>query len=181
MSWSPERYLAAWRFAQRAHLGQTVPGTEISYLAHIGAVAMEVLGALARRDDVADPDLAVQCALLHDTVEDTGVSVADIAATFGDTVAAGVWALTKDPAAGDKPAQMADSLRRIREQPPEVWIVKLADRITNLATPPDHWSDAKIARYRAEASEILEALGEACPVLAERLREKIAAYPPYPG
>lgn len=176
--WSPERYLAAWRFAQRAHLGQTVPGSEVSYLAHVGAVAMEITCALARRDDVGDPDLAVQCALLHDVVEDTRVELAELADRFGDQVAAGVAALTKDPRAGDKAAQMADSLARIREQPAEVWMVKLADRITNLAPPPAHWSDAKIARYRREAETIGEALGEACPVLAARLAGKIAAYPP---
>ena len=177
-TWSPERYLAAWRFAQAAHLGQTVPGSEVSYIAHIGAVAMEVIAALARRDDVADPDLAVQCALLHDVVEDTAVELAELAARFGDAVAAGVAALTKDPAAGDKAAQMADSLARIREQPPEVWMVKLADRITNLGPPPHFWRDEKIARYRREAEAILEALGEACPVLSARLAEKIAGYPP---
>lgn len=178
MIWSPEAYLAAWRFAQRAHLGQTVPGTEISYLAHIGAVAMEITAALARRDDVADPDLAVQCALLHDVVEDTEVELAELAARFGDRVAAGVAALTKDPGSGDKAAQMTDSLARIRQQPPEIWMVKLADRITNLAPPPAHWSTDKIERYRREAEAILAALGQACPVLGPRLAQKIAAYPP---
>lgn len=176
--WSQERYLTAWRFAQRAHLGQKVPGTEISYLAHVGAVAMEVIAALTRRDDVGDPDLAVQCALLHDTVEDTDVEVADLAAQFGEDVAAGVAALSKDPAAGDKAAKMADSLARIRTQPAEVWMVKLADRITNLAKPPGHWSADKIERYRVEAETILEALGDACPLLSRRLADKIAAYPP---
>lgn len=177
-TWSPERYLAAWRFAQRAHLGQTVPGTEISYLAHVGAVAMEICAALARRDDVADPDLAVQCALLHDTVEDTDVTVEDLGAAFGAAVAAGVSALTKDPGAGDKAAQMADSLERIREQPAEIWMVKMADRITNLAPPPAHWDAAKIERYRIEAESIRAALAAACPVLGDRLAKKIAAYPP---
>jgi (p)ppGpp synthase/HD superfamily hydrolase len=47
-----------------------------------------------------------------------------------------VAALTKNPAVGDKPAQMRDSLERICQCSPEVWMVKLADRINNLREPP---------------------------------------------
>ena len=72
---------------------------------------------------------------------------------------------------------MTDSLRRILLQPREVWMVKLADRINNLQPPPSHWKDPKIAAYRAEAIQIVEALGPASPYLEGRLRAKIAAYP----
>lgn len=178
--WSPDAWLAAWRFAADAHLGQTVPGSELSYVVHIGAVAMETAAAIARRaqddDPVDDPDLAVQVALLHDVVEDTEVDAATVRARFGPAVAAGVQALSKDPSVGDKPAQMRDSLARIRSQPREVWMVKLADRITNLQPPPGHWKRAKILRYRDEARQIHAALGEACPVLGPRLLAKIEAY-----
>ena len=77
----------------------------------------------------------------------------------------------------DKPAQIADSLRRILEQPHAVWAVKLADRITNLAPPPSKWDRAKCERYQAEAQQILDTLGAGCPPLADRLRARIAAYP----
>lgn len=42
-----------------------------------------------------------------------------------------------------KKLQMQDSLRRIKSQPREVWMVKMADRITNLQPPPGHWSEEK--------------------------------------
>jgi (p)ppGpp synthase/HD superfamily hydrolase len=71
---------------------------------------------------------------------------------------------------------MEDSLRRIRQQPREVWRVKLADRITNLQPPPSYWTPEKRGKYRAEAVTILDALGEASPFLATRLRGKIEAY-----
>ena len=77
----------------------------------------------------------------------------------------------------DKPAQIADSLRRIREQPHAVWAVKLADRITNLAPPPNKWDRAKCERYQLEAQLILDTLGAGCPPLADRLRARIEAYP----
>jgi (p)ppGpp synthase/HD superfamily hydrolase len=73
-------------------------------------------------------------------------------------------------------AQMEDSLRRIRRQPREVWMVKMADRIANLVPPPYHWDDAKIAAYRQEAIAIYEALHTANAVLADRLRVRIEGY-----
>jgi len=171
--WSPERYLSAWNYAAARHGSQKVPGTELPYLAHIGAVAMEVMTALAQGSRVDDPDLAVQCALLHDVIEDTPATYAEVAARFGVAVADGVLALTKDKTLPSKAEQMADSLACIRRQPREVWMVKLADRITNLQPPPAHWDDAKIAAYRAEARTILDALGGADGWLAARLQGKI--------
>ena len=178
--WSPDAWLAAWRFASDAHLGQKVPGSELPYVVHVGAVAMEVASAVSIRaqqgEPVERPDLAVVAALLHDVVEDTDVTLDEIDARFGPAVAAGVAALTKNPAVGDKPAQMRDSLQRIRAQPPEIWMVKLGDRITNLQPPPKHWPHAKIRRYRDEATLIHGSLGAACSVLGPRILAKIEAY-----
>lgn len=179
--WSPDAYHAAWRFAAEAHHGQQFPGTELPYIVHISMVAAELSHAIAERagrgQPVADPDLALSCALLHDTIEDVeAITPARIAEQFGEAVAAGVSALSKDPSVGDKPAQMRDSLARIRHQPHEVWMVKLADRITNLQAPPHYWKPDKIRRYRDEAQAIHEALAEACPVLGARLGHKIEAY-----
>ncbi len=171
-----EEWLRAWRFAADAHRGQTLPGSDTTYLVHIGSVAMEVLTA-HRVEPFEDPALAVQCALLHDVLEDTPRTDDDLAPWFRPEVVAGVRALTKD-ASLPKDAAMADSLRRIREQPPEVWAVKLADRITNLDAPPVHWPAGKVARYRVEAGRILAELGVAHTALAARLATKIAAYPP---
>lgn len=174
--WSPDLYLAAWNFAADAHGDQLVPGSARPYLAHIGAVAMEVVSALAEREDVEAPDLCVQCAILHDAVEDTSVTVDEIASRFGDDVARGVAALTKNESAGDKHAQMVDSLGRIKAQPREVWMVKLADRITNLQPPPAHWGASKIASYLESAELIFDELEGACPVLRERMLEKLDSY-----
>lgn len=178
--WSPDLYQTAWRFAAEAHQGQKFPGSELPYIVHVSSVAAELCHAVAARAELGQPveapDLAVACALLHDVVEDTEVSAAQIAAEFGDRIAAGVLALSKKPEVGDKPAQMADSLARIRLLRPEVWMVKLGDRITNLQAPPHYWKREKIAAYREEARLIHAQLGTACPVLAARLLEKISDY-----
>jgi (p)ppGpp synthase/HD superfamily hydrolase len=171
---STDLYVAALRFAAAKHRDQRVPGTELPYVVHVVSVAAEVIAALPAAGLVA-PDLAVQCALLHDTVEDTGTRVEELEIVFGADVAAGVLALTKD-ARLPKAERMADSLRRIRDQPREVWLVKLADRITNLAPPPSGWTREKCAAYREEAVVIADALGAANPQLDQRLRARIEAY-----
>ena len=73
---------------------------------------------------------------------------------------------------------MLDSLERIRQQPSEIWLVKLADRITNLQTPPAHWfeKEGKIAGYLCEAEIIFEQLSPASPYLAEAMRKKMSEY-----
>ncbi|MBT0895669.1 HD domain-containing protein [Geobacter hydrogenophilus] len=174
LTWQ-DLYIKAYRFAALAHSGQTVPDTDIPYLMHLSLVSMEVIASFSAEPDV-DTALAVQCALLHDVIEDTAITYEQVLADFGPMVAAGVLALTKDERFPSKQEQLADSLRRIREQSREVWMVKLADRITNLQPPPSYWTTEKRQSYRAEAVSILDSLGEASPCLAGRLREKIDAY-----
>jgi len=174
MNWSQDIYIRAFRFAAEAHNGQLYPGTDLPYLVHIILVCMEVIAALNDENHL-DGNLAIQCALLHDVIEDTEVGYEDIQAEFGNEVSEGVLALTKDDTL-DKEERMADSLERILSQPHEVWVVKLADRITNLAPPPDFWSKDKINRYRDEAMEIHEALHKSSKNLGIRLIEKIEGY-----
>jgi len=185
--WSPDVYIRAYRYAAAAHWNrdtqQLVPGTDIPYLMHFSMVAMEVIAALGKEPGLAG-DLAVQCALLHDTIEDTDTTYDQLVETFGLAVADGVQALTKDKSVGadlpkqqGKECQMADSLERVRKQPREVWMVKMADRITNLQPPPKHWKPEKISGYREEAYQIHQALKGAGPYLAARLQEKIDRYP----
>ena len=173
--WNADSYIKTWNFASKVHAEQRLPGSEIPYINHIGLVAMEVIAALPHTS-CANPDLAVQCALLHDTIEDTPCTYNDITQEFGATVAAGVLALSKDTSLGSKAEQMADSLVRIKQQPKEVWMVKLADRITNLQPPPNHWSTDKIVYYQQEARKIHSQLGSASDHLAQRLAQKIAHY-----
>lgn len=189
MPFDHELYKRALDFAARAHGDQRVPGSGYPYVVHVAKVAMEVIAATETEGGL-DRDLAITCALLHDTVEDAEPRVdpetgADRARTdwlfiirteFGDSVAAGVSALTKD-ARLPKSERMADSLRRLQQQPRAVQIVKLADRITNLEPAPSSWSREKRSAYFEEAKEILAALGGASACLAARLRRKLFEYP----
>ena len=80
--WSQEKYVAALKYAAAAHLGQKVPGSDLPYVVHVAMVAMEVIAALQVEDGI-DGDLAVQCALLHDVIEDAGKSYEDLEKAFG--------------------------------------------------------------------------------------------------
>ncbi len=174
-TWSQDKYIRALKFAAEAHHGQTVPGSDLPYIVHVTMVAMEIIAALAQEDDL-DGDLAVQCALLHDVIEDTGISYEELSVEFGPAVAEGVLALSKNDDLESKQEKMTDSLERIKLQTKEIWMVKLADRITNLQPPPGHWNSKKIERYREEGRAILSDLDNARPYLAERLRQKISVY-----
>ena len=173
-NWSQDSYIKAYRFAAQAHRAQTVPGTGLPYVMHLSFVCMEVIAALQREHE-HDGNLAVQCALLHDVIEDTETAYERVQAEFGDAVANGVLALSKDLTLA-KSLQLADSLNRIQQQPHAVWMVKLADRITNLQPPPSHWTVEKMVQYREEAQQIHQALRDASPFLAARLLEKIDNY-----
>jgi (p)ppGpp synthase/HD superfamily hydrolase len=173
----PERYCLALDFAARAHHGQAIPGSDIPYVAHVAQVALETMQALLHTPGL-DANLAVQCALLHDTIEDTPATMQQLTQLFGERVATGVLALSKDPAL-PKAAQMADSLRRLVAHSPEVRLVKLADRTNNLREPPHYWTIDKKTAYRDEALVILQALGGVSPFMEQRLAEQIAGYPKY--
>lgn len=180
--WSQEKYIEAWRVASAAHQGQlyagAVAGQYMDYIHHVGAVAMELMW-VCQHGQIADADLAIQCALLHDVLEDTEYAYVQLHAAFGQKVAEGVLALTKSSGLSSKQAQMLDSLTRIQQQPTEIWMVKLADRITNLSPPPFTWSAEKCAAYRDEAILILKELGSANALLAQRLQDHIDAYQKY--
>jgi len=70
----------ALRFADDAHSGQFRKGSRVPYLIHPLSVARILL------DHGCSDELAV-AALLHDTVEDTAVTMEEIRTIFGDSVA----------------------------------------------------------------------------------------------
>jgi len=178
-NWNRDKYIEAWDFATLKHRGQVYgakeEGVEIDYINHIGAVSMEIMWFLSNSQNSYNADLALHCAILHDTLEDTQTDFAEIEELFGKQVANGVLALTKDKNL-PKDKQMTDSLMRIQQQPKEVWLVKMADRVSNLCAPPFYWKNEKIISYQKEAETIYNALASADSLMAERLMERIKRY-----
>lgn len=126
-----EQVLAAYRYAAKAHEGQ-IRKTGEPYITHPIAVAC-ILAKLHL-------DLpTVLAALLHDVVEDTGVSVSDIAEQFGKQVGILVDGLTKlDKIELQSATQaQAENFRKMllaMSQDVRVILVKLADRLHNMQT-----------------------------------------------
>lgn len=178
--WSPDIYSKAWEFATLAHQGQTyggrTEGVKINYLSHIGSVAMEIINAFQFTSTNVNSNLAIQCALLHDIIEDTQFTYSDIVKEFGLEVADGVLALTKDENIESRSKMMIDSLNRIKKQPLEIWMVKMADRICNLYHPPYYWKNERIISYQKESFVILNTLKSANSYLENRLEAKINNY-----
>ena len=87
--WDRDLYIKAFRFAAEKHKNQVFPGTELPYIMHVSFVAMEIIAALTAETG-REGDLAVQCALLHDTLEDIETSYSELVENFGRAVAEGV-------------------------------------------------------------------------------------------
>lgn len=156
----------AYRVAAKAHTGQKRASGE-PYINHCLAVAsiLQELGA---------PVPVIAAALLHDTVEDTSVTLADVRRDFGDEVAQlvdGVTKLTHLPRVtrrpgGDK-AERASRTELAKEtlrktflamgDDVRVVLIKLADRLHNMRTL-SHLPPEKQVRIAEETMEIFAPL-----------------------
>src|SRR5271154_1332500 len=121
----------AYEFSQRHHAGHPRASGK-PYLVHPLEVAM-VLAEMK-----LDP-VAVSAGLLHDSVEDTSVTIVDIRKEFGEQVAHIVEGVTKisqiDFATREE--QQAENLRKMMLAMVDdirVVLIKLADRLHNMRT-----------------------------------------------
>ena len=135
----------AYEFSQKVHSGQSRASGE-PYLIH----PLEVACVLAEMK--MDP-IAIAAGLLHDSVEDTSVTIVEIRKEFGEQVAHIVEGVTKiskiDFASHEQ--QQAENLRKMMLAMVDdirVVLIKLADRLHNMRTlehlPPER--QHKIAR-----------------------------------
>ncbi len=173
--WDNKKVSKAIFLATQKHNGQVMKHpTGMPYSAHFTNVLMEALN-FAQGLDGIDFDLLVCSAILHDVLEDTNTSYEEIASEFGEKIANGVLALTKDKNL-PKSQQMEDSLNRILQQPIEIAIVKMADRMFNIRDRVPSWSNEKVAEYKAESELIFKRLGFVNEKMSESLKEEIQKY-----
>ena len=116
-------------FAMKAHDGQKRKYTGEDYIVHPMAVSRMVSlygGSLVQQAG----------ALLHDVVEDTPHTLAEIDTLFGSEVATLVEWLTdtSKPSDGNRAIRKAIDRKRLAEAPAEAQFVKLADLIDNSKT-----------------------------------------------
>jgi guanosine-3',5'-bis(diphosphate) 3'-pyrophosphohydrolase len=121
----------AYRAAEQAHEGQFRQSGE-PYISHPLAVATVVA-------ELGLDQVSVAAALLHDAVEDTRMTLADLEAEFGPAVAAIVDGVTKLDRLRfeSKEAQQAATMRKMLLAMAKDWrvlVIKLADRLHNMRT-----------------------------------------------
>jgi guanosine-3',5'-bis(diphosphate) 3'-pyrophosphohydrolase len=157
----------AAKFAAAAHSGQTRASTkaEVPYYAHCLATA----GKVAEYSN--DPEV-VAAAYLHDTLEDTDTTAADLEAAFGKRVLGLVLEVTSTEATTAE--RQAAQVAQIGTLSPEAQLIKLADQLSNardiLAYAPP-WSDEKVGNWDAKA----EALACGAPLTPSTLAADVLA------
>ena len=122
---------SAYRVAAEAHRNQRRSSGE-SYINHPLSVAHVVA-------DFGLDEISIAAALLHDAVEDTDMTLADVERSFGAEVAAIVDGVTKlDRIQFDsREAQQAATMRKMlvaMARDIRVLVIKLADRLHNMRT-----------------------------------------------
>ena len=115
-------------------------------------------------------------ALLHDTVEDTGVTIETIRAEFGAVVAGLVADLTdvSTPGGGNRAIRKGIDLAHTAGASPSAKTIKLADLLSNTASIVAH--DPGFARvYLKEKAAMLEVMTDGDATLLARAKATLAA------
>ncbi|CAJ1329871.1 unnamed protein product [Effrenium voratum] len=164
-------------FAATKHQNQTRKNPERTpYINHPLAVARTLA-------EVGIRDLAtLQAALLHDTLEDTDTSCAELDASFGPEVRELVEALTDD----DRLRPLEQKLRQLKGAKALPWkakLVRISDKMHNvhdlLRSGIPGWSKEKTERYVAWACEMVDALRGTHAALEQRFHKEVTLPPGY--
>ena len=140
---------AAYEMASAAHSHQSRMSGEL-YISHPIAVARIVA-------EIGLDEVSLVAALLHDAVEDTEITLADVEARFGAEVAGIVDGLTKLERLqfDSREAQQAATMRKMlvaMAKDMRVLIIKLSDRMHNMRTI----ASAPVDKQRRIAQETLD-------------------------
>ena len=159
-------------FAEVAHKGQTrkSAGSE-PYFIHLEEVAAHVTR-------FGGSEVAIMAAWLHDTVEDCGVTRTEIAATFGETVAAVVAELTDDKSL-PKPERKRMQLVNAPKKSADAALVKLCDKMSNVRAvgmnPPVHWPQERKLAYVDWAESVVQGLPSVSSAATDAFAEAVQA------
>ena len=131
-----EKVRQAYDLAKEAHKDHMRYSGE-PYLNHLEEVANIVLDWIGPQNVDGATENITCASLLHDSVEDVNVSIEEIKQKFGEKTASIVEGVTALRSEKPKEEQDRENLRFIAQKghlTPEVFIVKLADRLHNMRT-----------------------------------------------
>jgi (p)ppGpp synthase/HD superfamily hydrolase len=156
--------------AARWHVHQRRKGSaQEPYINHL----VEVANLVAAATNGTEPN-AVIAALLHDAVEDQGVTAEMIASEFGNQVADIVIEVTDDkslPKAERKRKQIENAPKKSREAK----LIKLADKISNVRavtiSPAIGWPVQRRLEYIEWAKQVVAGMRGTSPWLEQQFDE----------
>ncbi|MDV7144612.1 HD domain-containing protein [Tropicimonas sp. TH_r6] len=146
----------ALTFAADTHRNQRRKGAaQEPYINHL----IEVMELVAQATDGQDGEILV-AALLHDAIEDAGVTAEEIEARFGARVARIVVENTDDMSLS-KPERRARRIAAMGDKPVDSRIVKIADVVSNLrslvVSAPAGWDVERKLNYLKGCRQLIEA------------------------
>jgi guanosine-3',5'-bis(diphosphate) 3'-pyrophosphohydrolase len=152
-----QEVLRAANFAAGRHSAQRRKGVAAEpYINHL----LEVAGLVAGTLQEPDTNLVI-AALLHDTVEDVGVTREELIQEFGPDVASLVMEVTDDKSLPNQERKRLQVLHAPKKTA-RAQVIKLADKISNLrailTSPPADWSLQRQREYFEWAKQVVDAL-----------------------
>jgi (p)ppGpp synthase/HD superfamily hydrolase len=152
---------AGWHAHQRRKGSAREP-----YINHL----LEVAKLVAEATGGTEPDPVI-AALLHDAIEDQGVTAESIAGQFGGRVAEIVMEVTDDKSL-PKDVRKRNQVENAPKISREAKLVKLADKISNVLTisvsPPADWSVERRVQYIEWAKQVVAGLRGTSPWLEQQ-------------
>ena len=149
-----ELILHALEFAAHKHRDQRRKDVHASpYINHPIALA----NILVNEADIHDPEV-ICAALLHDTIEDTETTAAELESEFGAVVRDIVLEVTDDKLL-PKTERKRLQIEKTPGKSTRARLLKIADKTSNLRgivhSPPQGWSAERLKEYVAWAEEVV--------------------------
>jgi hypothetical protein len=168
-----DRVFAALTFAAGAHANQRRKGAaQEPYINHL----IEVADLVREASGGTDTDGLV-AALLHDVIEDTPVTLGDLAARFGDAIAR-VVVENSDDMSLPKEERREARIAAAPHKSPRARLVKAADLISNLRavahSPPAGWGSDRQLGYLDGCRQLMDAMRGPNPGIEARFDTEAA-------
>lgn len=157
-------------FATKAHSGAVRKGTSIPYITHPLEAAVIV-------STITEDEEMIAAALLHDVIEDAGITREELAKEFGKRVAGLVWEESEDKSKSWLQRKAA-TIEHLQSAGREVKIITLGDKLSNMrCTARDYLAigDRIWQRFNETRKSLHKWYYES---VAHELRE-LAEYPSY--
>ena len=165
----------AIEFATKAHEGQFRKGTRRPYIVHPIEVA-DIVATMTKDEEV------ICAAVLHDTIEDCrGITKDILKLRFGSRVADIVMQESEDKSCTWEERKGA-TIRRLKEGPPEVQMIGLADKLSNMRDIDRDYpvaGDALWTRFRMQSKEALAWYYKSIRDVLEERFKGVPAYEEY--